>query len=497
MHFLGIEIGHAATRVVALDLEAATVAAEATAAHAWVEGLPDGYREQDPASWIAAADQAMRQCLASLGSARGGVAGIGITAPTGGMVVLDENNRIVRPAKLGIDRSAQRQADEIARAFGGAPGLIELSGNPVDAGSLAAQCLWLKQHEPYHFQRAARLMTPQDFIGYWLTGEAGIEAGSAATTGLFNVPQRRWSAELLEFIDGRLFDMLPPGISPSQPRGQLRPALCQAWGLPEGVIVAPGSGAAALSALAVGAASDGAVVADLSADGSLSAVSDKACVDFRGEAATLCDASGRWLSRLGMSNAVAALELIRRHYGWSGAEFEKALETTEAGSNGLLFLPYLRGEATPRLPDASGVLHGITLDNFTPGNLARAAAEGLALGFGYGFSRLRDLGFEPAGVRVARDAGPAFQQLLADVFGVPVVAVAGTGGPLLGAAMQAAVVYFRLNGESLGFDEIAGYIVTVDSSTRRDPDPQRHEFYQDLLARQQYFVETLHAGGFL
>ena len=497
MHFLGIEISHAATRVVALDLEAATVSAEAVAAHAWVEGLPDGYREQDPAQWIAAADQAMRQCLEGLGSHRGRVVGIGITAPTGGMVVLDENNRIIRPAKLGTDRSAQRQADEIGRAFGGAPGLIELAGNPIDAGSLAAQCLWLKQHEPYHFQRAARLMTPQDFIGYWLSGEAGIEAGSAATTGLFNVPQRRWSAELMEFIDARLFDMLPPGISPAQPRGTLRPALCKAWGLSEGVIVAPGSGSAALATLAVGAASNGAVVADLSADGSLSAISDAPSVDFRGEAATLCDASGRWLSRLGMANAVSALELVRRHYGWSGAEFERALESTGTGADGLLFLPYLRGEATPKLPDASGVMHGITLDNFTPGNLARASAEGLALGFGYGFSRLRDLGFEPAGVRVARDAGPAFQQLLADVFGVPVVAVAGGGGPLLGAAMQAAVVYFRLNGESLGFDEIAGYIVTLDGSTRRDPDPQRHEFYQSLLARQQYLVETLHAGGFL
>jgi xylulokinase len=497
MHFLGIEIGHTATRVVALDLEAAIVAAEATAAHAWVEGLPDGYREQDPASWIAAADLAMRQVLEVLGSARSGVAGIGITAPTGGMVVLDENNRIVRPAKLGIDRSAQRQADEIARTFGGAPGLIELCGNPIAAGSLAAQCLWLKQHEPYHFQRAARLMTPQDFIGYWLTGEAGMEAGTAATTGLFNVPQRKWSAELLEFIDTRVFDMLPPGLPPLQPRGHLRPALCHSWGLPESVVVAPGSGAAALAALAAGAAGNGAVVADLSADGSLSAVSDRPAVDFQGEAAILCDASGRWLTRLGMANAVAALELVRRHYGWSSAEMERALDGTTAGADGLLFLPYLRGEATPRLPDASGVLHGITLDNFTPGNLARASAEGLALGFGYAFSRLKDLGFEPAGVRMSRDAGPAFHQLMADVFGVPVASVAVSGGPLLGAAMQAAVVYFRLNGESLGFDEIAGYIVTMDESTRRDPDPQRHEFYQQLLARQQYLVETLHAGGFL
>lgn len=497
MHFLGIEIGHAATRVVALDLEAAAVAAEASAAHAWIEGLPDGYREQDPACWIAAVDQAVRQVLEKLGEARAAVGGIGVTSPSGGMVVLDEGNRIIRPAKLGTDRSAARQAEEIARAFGGAPGLIELAGNPLEAGSLAAQCLWLKQHEPAHFQRVCRILTVHDFIGYWLTGETGTEAGSAATSGLFAVPGRRWCGELARFIDDGLEEKLPPVIPPAEPRGVLRPALCRSWGLPEGVLVAPGSGAPALAALAVGAAADGAVVADLSADGSLAALADRPVVDFRGEASSLCDASGRWMSRMGMANAVAAREFVRRHYGWSPAEFERELEAAEAGANGLLFLPYLRGEATPRLPDGRGVLHGITPDNFTPGNFARAATEGLALGFGFAFSRLRDLGYDPAGVRVARDAGPAFQQLLADVFGVPVVAVAGAGGSLLGAAMQAAVVYFRQNGESLGFDEIAGYLVTVDESTRREPDPVRHEFYQELLARQQYLVETLHSGGFL
>lgn len=497
MHFLGIEIGHAATRVVALDLEAARVAAEAVAALGWIEGLPDGYREQDPASWIAAVDRGVREVLDRLGDARGSVAGIGVTAPPGGMVALDEANRIIRPAKLGSDRSAARQAAEIARAFGGAPGLIELAGNEVDASSLAAQCLWLKQHEPYHFQRVARVLGTQDFIGYWLTGESGTEAGSASASGLFDVPARRWCGELAGFVDSRLESTLPPLLSSEQPRGALRPALCQAWGLPEGVVVAPGSGAAALSTLAVGAAADGAVVADLSADGSLTALSDKPVVDFRGEAAALCDASGRWMARMGMANAVASREFVRRHYGWTAAEFEGELDRAEPGANGLLFLPYLRGETTPRLPEACGVLHGITAENFTPGNFARAAAEGLALGFGFAFSRLRDLGFDPHGVRVARDAGPAFQQLLADVFGVPVVAVAGAGGPLLGSAMQAAVVWFRQNGETLGFDEIAGYIVTVDEATRRDPDPARHAFYQDLLARQQYLVETLHSGGFI
>jgi xylulokinase len=497
MYFLGIEVSPSATRVVALDLEAATITARAEAAHAWVEGLPNGNAEQDPSGWLSAVNHAVLEVLGKLGSERRQIAGIGITAPSGGMVALDAENRIVRPAKLATDLSATRQAAEIGRAFGGAPGLIELAGNPIESGSLAAQCLWLKEHEPLHFQRTARLMTAADFIGYWLTGIDGTEAGSAATTGLFDISRREWCAELLGYIDSGLSGMLPPLLPHTQPRGVLRPTLARSWGLPEDILVAPGSGQDALSALAVGATSHGSVVADLSPNGALCAISDQPVVDFRGEATALCDASGRWLTRLGQANAFSALEMIRRHYGWTPAQLEQELARTPAGAGGLLFLPYLRGEKVPLLPDGRGVLHGITLDNFTPGNIARAAAEGLALGFGYAFSRLRDLDHEPKSIRVARNAGQAFQQLLADVLGVPVVAVTGEGGPLLGAAMQAAVTYFQVHGESLSYEEISGYLVTVDERSRCQPDRSRHEAYQALLARQQYLVETLHTGGFL
>jgi sugar (pentulose or hexulose) kinase len=497
MHFLGIDIGHEATRVVALDLEAATLTDQATAPHAWIEGLPDGYREQDPTVWIAAVSHAVRELLDGLGDKRADVVAIGITAPAGGMVALDEGNRIVRPAKLGIDRSAQRQVEEFGRAFGAAPGLVELTGNALDAGTLAAQALWLKQHEPYHFQRTARLMPPQDFIGYWLTGEAGTSASTASTTGLFAIPRRSWCKELVEFIDGRLASMLPPGIAPGQSRGVLRQDLAREWGLGETVLVASGSGQTAASIFAAGAALPGHVVADLSADGALVAISKGSLVDFRGEGSVGCDLAGNGFTRMPMDNVVAAQELIRRHYGWSAADEEQALLSTQAGADGLLFLPYLRGESVPRMIDGTGVLHGITLDNFTPGNLARAASEGVALGFGYAMSRLRDLGCEPSMVRLTCDAGPQMNQLLADVFGVPVAAVTGDGGPLLGGLMQAAVAYFHQNGEELGFDEIAGYVVAVDDRTRCQPNPGRHEFYQKLLARQQYLVETLHSGGFL
>ncbi len=497
MHFLGIEIGHAVTRVMALELESADTSALSSVSHPDMDGLPEGFAEQDPAVWLASVDQAVREVLDKLGEARGSVAAIGVTATDGGMVVLDADDGVIRPAKLGGDRSAQRQADMLGREFGGTPGLIELIGNAPDAGTMAAQLLWLRDHEPRHFQQTARVLTPQDFIGYWLTGEDGSSASSAATTGLFSVPGRAWCREMAEWIDPAVGAMLPKGLAATAPRGVLRPALAKAWGLDGRVLVAPGLGARAASLFASGTARPGEVVADLSADGAVSAVSEEPLVDFLGEGTVGCDVSGNGFTRMPLRNIVAAPELVRRHYGWTKSEFERAIAGAPAGADGLLFLPYLRGEEVPRLPDAQAAIQGITLNNFTPGNLARAAAEGVALCFGYAVSRLREIGLEPLELRLVHEPGPTGGALLADVCGLPVVTVKGGGGALLGAAMQAAAVYFHDQGEELGFDEIAGYVVIPNEDSRRQPDPGRQEFYADLLARQQYLVETLHAGGFL
>ncbi|MEM1082718.1 MAG: FGGY family carbohydrate kinase [Verrucomicrobiota bacterium] len=497
MHFIGIDIDHELTRAVALDLETAVFTAEATAPHAWIEGLPEGYREQDPAGWIAAVGEVVKEVVAHLGERRKDVVAIGITAPSGGMVVLDEGNRIVRPAKLGSDRSARREVGEIGRAFGGGPGLLELTGNALNAGSLGAQALWLKRHEPYHFQRAASLMAPQDFIGYWMTGEHGTSAATAASTGLFSVVKREWCQELVDFIDGRLGSMLSAGIAPGSPRGVLRKALAHEWGLQGEVLVAAGASGEAAALFAAGAARPGEVVADLAADGSLSAISAEAMVDFRGEGTVGCDLAGHAFTRMPLINTVAAEEMVRRHYGWSESEAEEALASTRPGAEGLLFLPYLRGEKVPKMKEGKGVFHGITLDNFTPGNVARAVAEGVALGYGYALGRLREMGCQPTFVRLTGDPGPGTTQLLSDVLGCPVAPVSRSGGPLLGGLMQAAVAYFHQNGEMLGFDEIAGYVVTIDEDKQCDPVMLRHEKYQELIGRQQYLATTLHTGGFL
>ncbi len=499
MHFIGIEINHGGTRAVALDLEASAIRAEASIPHDWIEGLPAGYREQNPAQWIDAVDRAVRQCLASIGDARDKIAAIGVAGPRRGLVLLDESNRIVRPAKLEGDLSVKRQADEIARAFGGAPGLIELAGQAPGVESAAAECLWLKQHEPYHFQRATSILTAQDFISYWLTGQRATEPGSASATGLLDIRTSNWSAELIEFIDPELAAKLPP-IGPSdQPRGLLRAELCRQWGLPESVHIGAGSAAPMLSALAAGCVVNGTVAVELGSSGIITAVGASPVIDYRGEIASLCNATGSWLGHATTLNAAVAPEVLRRHYGWSASQFESMIASVSPGADGLLMLPYFTGESIPRLPEGTGVLQGITAENFTPAHMARAAAEGVALGMGYAMSTLRDLGFDPPEIRLLGpgSASPVMRQLIADVFGAPVVPVSRRQGAAVGAAMQAAVGFFHHCGESLGFEEIASYLVIGDASSRCEPDSQNHQLYQELMSRQQYLVDTLHPAGFL
>jgi xylulokinase len=259
MQFIGIEITPAGTHGVVLDLDSARVIAESFVSHSWIDGLPPGYREQEPTRWIEATDKVVRDCLAQPGVERKQVAAFGVAGPSRGLVALDEQNRIIRPTKLAGDISVQRQADEIARAFGGSPGMLELIGQSPAMESAAAECLWLKQHEPYHFQRATTLLTVQDFIAYWLTGERATEPGSASGTGLFDIRNRRWSDDVIRFIDPSLADLLPPIGASDQPRGLLRTALAKDWGVSELVRVGAGSSAPQLSALAAGCVMDGSV----------------------------------------------------------------------------------------------------------------------------------------------------------------------------------------------------------------------------------------------
>ncbi|MCU0780528.1 MAG: FGGY-family carbohydrate kinase [Akkermansiaceae bacterium] len=255
-----------------------------------------------------------------------------------------------------------------------------------------------------------------------------------------------------------------------------------------------------MAALAAGCVGPGAVAMDLGAETAVLGCGEMPLVDLLGELSGYCDACGGWLGMAVTQSTAVAPEVVRRHYGWSPDRFEEMADQVPPGADGLMMLPYVSGERTPRLRDGTGVLHGITPDNFTAGHLARATIEGVALGLAYALSRLRDLGLDPAEIRLTgatAGCGRLTRQILADATGLPVVTLAPKLDAAAGAAMHATVAYFRANGESLGFGEIARYLVTAGGEPPTRPDPQRQPLYQNLLSRQQYLVETLYSAGFL
>jgi xylulokinase len=316
---------------------------------------------------------------------------------------------------------------------------------------------------------------------------------------MLDVRNRRWSPDVCSLIDSRLIEMLPKVASSIEPRGLLRKKLANSWGLGPQVLISQGSGARMLSCLAGGCVASGRVSLELDLTGVLSGIASAACIDLRGEVSALCDATGQWLATVVTANAAAAPEMIRRHYGWTSEQMEQLVAAGRPGAEGLLFLPYVTGEKTPNLPEARGIVHGITLDNFTPANIARATAEGVSLGLGYGLGRMRELGFDPSEIQVTGTGAHSriTRQLLADVFGVPVVGLSSPQGAAFGAAIHAALVFFRHSGETLQFEEMARFLVVVDEGSRCAPDASLHSLYGDLISRQQYLVDTLHPAGFL
>ncbi|MGH8046457.1 MAG: FGGY-family carbohydrate kinase, partial [Chthoniobacterales bacterium] len=184
-------------------------------------------------------------------------------------------------------------------------------------------------------------------------------------------------------------------------------------------------------------------------------------------------------------NVTLVTEAARHLFDWSHAAYDEAVQSVGPGSDGLLLLPYLSGERTPNLPNGCGMFHGITTKNFTEAHIARAAMEGVTLGLGYGLQRLRELGMAPQEIRLTGGGSlsPGWRQICADVFGVPVVGLAGGEGGGLGAAMQAAWQYVQNRGENCPLDELASRLVKCDESTRALPVAASTEIYRDLLER--------------
>jgi xylulokinase len=494
MFYIGIDSGTQSTKAVVLDLESGSIVAQASQAYELISGLPAGHLEQHPSDWIAAVKATISSCLDQLGSRRFEVRGIGVSGQQHGLVVLDEHDQVVRPAKLWCDTSTVAQCDQFVAAFGGKEGLITRAGNTMLPGYTIPKLLWLKQNEPGHFKKVRSVLLPHDYINFFLTGVKRMEFGDASGTGILNVRTREWDAELIEFVDPSVHGMLPALGSSNVPHGTLLPALTAEWGIGPEVIVSAGGGDNMMGAIGTGNIANGIITASFGTSGTLYGCAEKPIIDPDGEIAAFCDSTDHWLPLACTMNVTVVTEQVRGWFGWDLAEMERQVASVPAAAGGLSFLPYLNGERTPNLPNGSGVIHGLNPASASPAHLMRAAMEGATLGLAYGLRRFDALGLTPGEIRLTGGGSKsaAWRQIAADVFGVPVVSLATAEGAGLGGAIQAA----RADGQG-SYEALCARLVSLDENTRCLPNADLVPIYSDKLDKQIALTTVLRDAGLL
>jgi xylulokinase len=487
---LGIDSGTQSTKAVVLDVESGKVLAEARAPHALIEGLPPGHMEQHPAHWVAAMETVIQAVLSKVD--RAAVRAIGISGQQHGFVPLDASGSVIRPAKLWCDTSTQAECDLLTEALGGERAVIDLLGNRFLPGFTAPKILWLKRHEPENFRRLHHILLPHDYLNFHLTGVPFMEFGDASGTALLRVRERVWCSKACAAIDPGVEGMLPKLSGSDSPAGTLRPEIAGKFGLSSSVVVSAGGGDNMMGAIGTGNVRPGVVTASFGTSGTIYACSASPVIDPKGEIAAFCDSAGGWLPLLCTMNVTTVTELMRNLFGRDHACMAAAIESVPAGSDGLLLLPYLDGERTPSVPKGTGALLGVTRRTLTAGHFLRAAMEGVTLGMNYGLRRLGELGVRPSEIRITGGGAksPVWRRIMADIFGVPVVAMRDDEGAALGGAIQGAWCLARQTDSKASLGEITDRCVALNEDTRVEPGPDA-AIYRELQSRQDMLGAAL------
>lgn len=444
-YFLGIDIGTGGTRALVID-ESGKVISSSAEEHRPFASPHIGWAEQDPADWWRACGLATRKVLTQSGICSEQIACVGFSGQMHGAVLLDSQGQVVRPALIWCDVRTQKQADELTATIG-AERLRQLTCNPALPNFTLTKCLWVRENEPENWGRVRSLMLPKDYVRYRLTGERATDLADASGTLLLDVAHRRWSQEILDFV--QMDSALLPALYESpEICGRVSEAGAAATGLLSGTPVVAGAGDQAAGAIGIGAVSPGAVSATIGTSGVVLAATNLPALDPEGRVHSFCHGlANRWLV-MGVTQAAGlSLRWFRDQFGAINGHTDSYEDLTRmaakvpAGSDGLLWAPYLMGERTPYLDaTARGMLVGLTASH-TRAHVVRAILEGVAFSLRDTFTIFDQIDVPVKSIRLggggARSA--LWRQIQADVYGHAVETVAVEEGAAYGAAILAGV----------------------------------------------------------
>jgi len=493
--FVGIDCGTQSTKVVIFDVTLGKVIARGQAPHALVSSS-DGTKEQDPNWWITALSSAMQQALQTGDVDPSAIKGVGVSGQQHGLVILDETDTVIRPAKLWCDTSTYRENAALIESLGGDSAVFKLIGTKLKTGYTASKLLWLKHHEPENYAKIRSVLLPHDYINFWLSGEKSMEAGDASGTGFFDIRNKCWSQKVLSAIDDSksLIDALPNLIDAHQVAGQLCANAAQVLGLKPGIIISSGGGDNMMGAIGTGNVEQGIVTISLGTSGTVAATSETFVSDESGQIATFCNSTNHWLPLICTMNLTNVTASVQQLMNVPNKQVDHLLKSSGIGAQGLMMLPFFSGERTPDLPQAKGTLLGMDEQNLKSENLLRAAVEGVSLGLKYGYHLLEEKGLSAKQIRLIGGGSNSLQwrQMIADMINLPVVTPAESEAAALGAALQAQWSYQVFHKHIASMADICDNGVKFLLGSKIEPISENVQRYQALYQQYQKHKQHLY-----
>lgn len=439
-----MDVGTGGTRAVLVD-DKGQLIASASSEHQPFRTPHPGWAEQDPEDWWRAAQQAIREVIAAVPGAR--IQAVGLTGQMHGAVMLDKDGKVLRPSLIWCDQRTGPQCDWLHDQFGGGEKgrekLIELTANPALPNFTLTKLLWVRDHEPEVFAKIAHVICPKDYVRYRLTGTYAIDVHEASGTLLLDVAHRRWSKEVAR-VAGIQESWLPELFESPEICAKISAEAAGLTGLTAGTPVAAGAGDQGAGAVGMGILQPGSVSATIGTSGVVFAATAAPTRDPQGRLHTFCHAvPGRW-HVMGVTQAAGlSLRWLRETLapGQTYDQLTAAAVEVPAGSDGLLWTPYLLGERTPHLDStATAAFVGITATT-TLAHCTRAVLEGVAYSLKDTFTLFSELGIPVKGVRLGGGGarGPLWRAIQANIYGYPCERLTAEEGGAFGAALLAGV----------------------------------------------------------
>lgn len=449
-YVIGVDCGTSGTKTVLFD-EKGNVIASSTIEYPMYQPK-NGYAEQWPGDWANAMINTVKAVMAKSGVNKNDVKGIGISGQMHGLVLLDKDNNVIRPSIIWCDQRTKKEVEWMNSNIGREK-LVSITANPALTGWTAAKILWVKNNEPENYEKIAHILLPKDFLRFVLTHEYATEVSDASGMQLLDVPNRKWSDELLSAFEidkswlGKVYESC-------EVTGTLTKVMADELGLGEGTIVVGGAGDNAAAAIGTGVCEDGKAFTTIGTSGVVFAHTSNISIDTKGRVHTCCAAvPGAWHVMGVTQGAGLSLKWFRDNFcnaeketaKYMGVDeyylMDKQAETVPVGAERLLYLPYLMGERTPHLdPNARGVFFGLSAMH-TKKHMLRAVMEGVSYSLRDCVEVFREMDINVSDMMACGGGGssPLWRSMLADLYNCPVKTASSKEGPALGVALLASV----------------------------------------------------------